>query len=59
VNFAATGNPNGKGLPNWPAYDPKGGTVLELGDQIAARSAFHLEPIALLDSYNQSQRAGN
>jgi para-nitrobenzyl esterase len=23
VNFAANGNPNGKGLPEWPAYDRK------------------------------------
>jgi len=25
VNFAATGNPNGKGLPEWPAYNQKKG----------------------------------
>jgi para-nitrobenzyl esterase len=29
VNFARTGNPNGKGLPNWPAYSPKTDEVMD------------------------------
>jgi para-nitrobenzyl esterase len=37
VNFATTGNPNGKGLPPWPAYDEKKDLALDLGD--------HIEPI--------------
>jgi para-nitrobenzyl esterase len=37
VNFAAKGNPNGPGLPEWPAYDPKTDMEMELGDQVAAR----------------------
>jgi para-nitrobenzyl esterase len=33
VNFAATGNPNGKGLPAWPAFDGTKATVLKIGDE--------------------------
>ena len=33
ANYAATGNPNGPGLPVWPAYDPKSPRVMELGEQ--------------------------
>lgn len=29
VNFAKTGNPNGKGLPEWPAYSPKTDIVMD------------------------------
>ncbi len=32
ANFIATGNPNGKGLPDWPAYDPAKAQVMVLGD---------------------------
>ncbi|MGA3185770.1 MAG: carboxylesterase family protein [Bryobacteraceae bacterium] len=34
VNFATTGNPNGKGLPVWPVYDEKKDLALGLGDPI-------------------------
>ena len=41
VNFAKTGNPNGPGLPNWPAFDGKTEQLMELGD--------HFQPIPLAD----------
>jgi para-nitrobenzyl esterase len=33
ANFAATGDPNGKGLPAWPAFDAKSQQTMELGDK--------------------------
>ena len=37
VRFAQTGTPNGKGLPNWPAYEERRDRVLVIGDRIEAR----------------------
>jgi carboxylesterase type B len=31
ANYITTGNPNGPGLPEWKAYDPKSPTVMQLG----------------------------
>jgi para-nitrobenzyl esterase len=36
TNFAKTGNPNGIGVPTWPAYTGDGGDFLQLGTSIAA-----------------------
>jgi para-nitrobenzyl esterase len=36
VNFAATGDPNGKGLPSWPIYDKQQPQLMNFGDSIEA-----------------------
>ncbi|QHT71940.1 carboxylesterase family protein [Rhodocytophaga rosea] len=36
VNFITSGNPNGKGLPNWPAYTVQGKQIMLLGDKPVA-----------------------
>jgi para-nitrobenzyl esterase len=35
ANFVATGDPNGAGLPKWPAVSEKRGFTMELGDKTA------------------------
>jgi para-nitrobenzyl esterase len=52
VNFAATGNPNGKGLPEWPVYNPKkGARNIVLGDTVMVGPAIDPAMIAFYDSY--------
>lgn len=36
VNFAANGDPNGPGLPEWPAYDPEADIVQILDAEVGA-----------------------
>jgi carboxylesterase type B len=34
VQFAATGNPNRRGLVEWPRYEPTSDRYLDLGDSV-------------------------
>jgi len=49
VQFAATGDPNGNGLPAWPVYDTESDKHLELGDTIREGSGLHKRACDVLD----------
>ncbi len=51
VNFAANGDPNGKGLAVWPAFDEKKNQRLVLGDKIEPAADLTKEQIALYQQY--------
>ena len=38
VNFASTGNPNGKGLPAWPAFNGSMASVQRIGDEVQLKA---------------------
>ncbi len=56
VNFAKTGNPNGKGLPPWPAFDAAQQTTMELGEKVGTRSVAGKEKLAFFTRYFEKQR---
>ncbi|MBV9768410.1 MAG: carboxylesterase family protein [Bryobacterales bacterium] len=59
VNFAANGSPNGKGLPEWPAYsDKKGDKTMVLGDTIMVGQGIDPAILAFYDSYYAKLRSG-
>jgi carboxylesterase type B len=37
INFITTGDPNGKGLEPWPAFDAKAAKTMELGGRFGVR----------------------
>jgi len=53
VNFATTGDPNGKGLPKWTPYNRETEAYLDFGDSVQLRN--HLL-MAQLDFIEQFQR---
>jgi para-nitrobenzyl esterase len=38
INFVKTGNPNGAGLPNWPAYTAANGSTLSFDNQVQVKN---------------------
>jgi para-nitrobenzyl esterase len=57
VNFAANGNPNGKGLPEWPVYNSQRDQALELGDKIVVRHEINKAALDLFDRYYRAMKA--
>jgi para-nitrobenzyl esterase len=49
VQFAATGNPNRRGLAEWPRYEPSADRYLELGDSVRVGSRLRQKQYDLLD----------
>ena len=58
VNMAATGDPNGEGLPEWPAYDPEADAALHVGDTITVEQGIRRERLDFFDRYYAAQREG-
>jgi len=60
VNFAATGDPNGKGLPAWPAFrDRSSGRAMVLGDKVTVETAPDAARLGMYDTMYARLRAGN
>jgi para-nitrobenzyl esterase len=57
VNFAAKGDPNGKGLPKWPVYDAQADVSMEFGDAPAAKASVNKAGIDFFESLYAAQRA--
>jgi para-nitrobenzyl esterase len=51
VNFATSGDPNGKGLAKWPAFDSKTKTAMIFGNQPEGAQAPGEDKLAFFESY--------
>jgi para-nitrobenzyl esterase len=54
TNFAKTGDPNGAGLPRWPAYGPTEYPVMHLNRNSQARPDRHRDRYQLLSNLRRS-----
>ena len=49
TQFAKTGDPNGEGLPAWPAYTAENEAYLELGPESVSKTHLRMEQMALIE----------
>jgi para-nitrobenzyl esterase len=56
VNFAATGDPNGKELPAWPAFDAKADLVMGFGDRVDVVLLPHKPELDFWEVYFENRR---
>jgi para-nitrobenzyl esterase len=52
VNFAATGDPNGKGLPAWPVWSAEDTRVIEFGDKVLVKPLPRQAEVEFWDKVN-------
>jgi len=52
VNFAKYGDPNGEGLPLWPAFNSSSPQIIEFGDQVMIKPLPFKEQLEFFDKYN-------
>ncbi|MFF1921700.1 carboxylesterase/lipase family protein [Streptomyces sp. NPDC058221] len=57
ANYIATGNPNGPGLPMWPAYSPGSPTVMEVGEHYGPMPVASPEKLRFWKRYFATQDA--
>ena len=57
VNFSATGDPNGPGLPEWPAYDVENEAFMEFGDTIGRGNHLLERECDFFERYNAADRS--
>ena len=56
VNFAKTGNPNGKGLPFWPTFDDAKATTMQFSNGASLIMRPNREQVDFVDSYYRAKR---
>ncbi len=49
IQFAATGNPNGQGLPSWPAYRTDSEEMIEFADDIQILKGYRNEQLDVVE----------
>ena len=56
LNFAATGDPNGDGLPVWPAHTRKDDVAMEFGDSVHVTRGLRAERLDFFDHQYAAHR---